>query len=95
MKDKKIILYLIFEVLFILILLGVLLEKLSFGVGLGDLFYVVIGLILVVVSCFLFFVFPTKRKWILMFMFVCLLYYLMALTIFRGAEFPWDGNLFR
>lgn len=94
-KDKKIIAFVFFEVIFILLILGVVFGKLSFGVGIGDVFYVVVGLLVVSLLGILFFSFPRKRKWILLFMFACLLYYVLVLTVLRGAEFPWDGSLFR
>lgn len=84
-----------------LIASGVLLEKLSFGLGLGDLGMLIAILLFLIVSGVLVFLkskFSKKiKKWNLIIgvlMIIGIVYFLLSITIWRGAEIPWDGNMF-
>ena len=72
----------------------------SFGHGLGDAYYLICLLILSIIASvvkFNFFkiIIQDKKKGLLFL--ICLLLILLAfslkLTILRGAETPWDGNI--
>lgn len=95
------IIYLGYSVISLLILLGVLMGKLSFGLGLGDLGMLIISLvILILIGSFVFFKrrFTEKIKswnWIISVVILLIVIYLiLSLSLWRGVEYPWNGNLF-
>lgn len=84
-----------------LITVGVLLGKLSFGLGLGDLGMLTAIILFLIVSGVLVFLkskFSKKlKKWNLIIgilMIIGVIYFLLSITLWRGAEIPWNGNIF-
>lgn len=102
MKGKILnIIYLIYSVFYLLIILGVLTGKLSFGLGLGDLGILMALIIIVLIIGVLVGVKKRGQKivirwnfFVLAIMILTLIYFLLSLTLWRGAEIPWDGRIF-
>ncbi len=73
----------------------------TFGHGLGDLYYLIFIVSLTILSL-IFYVRINKgnfanKKMIYLFivyLIVIVVSFCLKLTLFRGAEFPWDGNIF-
>jgi hypothetical protein len=87
-------LYLFF---FILILAGVLMGKLSFGLGLGDIGIIVVNIVVVILGGLGVYYRLKLGSWnilIALFFMAILIYLLLSLTFLRGVENPWDGNIF-
>ena len=72
-----------------------------FGHGLGDLYYL-IRLVLLTVVSLVFYVWISKKNFsnkgiiyiFLVYLITIIVYFCLKLTLFRGAEYPWDGKLF-
>jgi hypothetical protein len=85
----------------ILSIIGVFSGKLSFGLGLGDLGIIIITIIVLILGGFLVY-FKTNistfiSQWnliasILLLLFI--IYLVLSLTVLRGVENPWKGNVF-
>lgn len=71
----------------------------AFGHGLGDLYYLSILLLFVVFISIVIFKLPkiTNNQisaiLLLSFILVIMIVFTLKLTIFRGPEYPWDGNV--
>lgn len=70
--------------------------KITFGHGLGDLFYLTF---LVVISTVLSFLFLSEkflgaRFVVFVVMLLVLLFIILKLTLYRGPEYSWNGRLF-
>ena len=95
---KKII-YSVVSLLHLLILIGLLMGSLSFGFGLGDILYSCEVLILVIIDIFILIKVLIKRNHknqivgLVIYLLVTI-YILMQITILRGIENPWKGNVF-
>lgn len=89
------VLYLIWTFsIFILIFSG----KVTFGQGLGDLFYLVLLTIMQIFFGYLFYLnfkgrinFPLVISLLLI---IILILFTLKMTIWRGIEYPWNGNIF-
>jgi len=86
----------------ILIAFAIWIGKLRFGYGLGDLIYIgLIGLVIIIVGTYyitdLVFKFDKKefsKSNIIVSIFSFLLFILLKVTLLRGLESRWDGNIF-
>ena len=90
-------LYLLYLVLTILIVSFVIKGRLTFGVGLGDLFYLVLIIISDIFIIGYYFIRHKKPKWekyIIIIFTLFLFFMLLNLTIWRGLEYPWNGKFF-
>lgn len=71
-----------------------------FGHGLGDLVYYLGALLLCCLSIGIFFIARSNRIWIsgkiflLLFYWTVLIYFFLKMSILRGVESRWDGNIF-
>lgn len=72
----------------------------AFGHGLGDLYYL-ISLIFFSVSAIYFYLQLVKGKYsrgkailFVIYLLMVIIFYCLRLTYLRGAEYPWNGNLF-
>lgn len=75
--------------------------NITFGYGLGDWYYIIFLTLLLIVS---FIVYKTKlkkgaitKKWFFVFctfIVFCMIFFTLKLTVWRGAEYPWNGELF-
>lgn len=72
--------------------------KIVFGQGMGDMGYVVLLVILQTIFGYVFFLnirskigFPLLMTILLV---VCVLLFTLKMTIYRGLEYPWNGNVF-
>ena len=77
--------------------------KVHFGLGLADmLISALIIFCVVVVSAFTIYEIKNgkmndihiRQKWVLFFSLIFLIYILLKMTILRGGESPWDGQIF-
>lgn len=75
--------------------------NIAFGKGLGDSFYLLILLILSVIYSIVYFKFFKKNTGnnytVILFCAILIItvsYFFLKLTIWRGAEYPWNGELF-
>lgn len=95
MDNKKITLS--FIILLIIICILNLNGKVSYGRGLGDVFYSMGNFILILIITPLAINFRNNGKsfsrlnWALLFF---LIYIFLKLTFWRGPEMPWDGTIF-
>jgi hypothetical protein len=88
------ILYLIWTIsILILIFSG----KATFGQGLGDLLYLILLTILQIFFCYLFYLnikgrinFPLVISLLLI---IIVILFTLKMTIWRGIEYPWNGNI--
>ena len=79
---------------------NVLLGKLTFGHGLGDLFYILYLAIALIIITILFI--AVKRDSnnsplsfiLLLSIITSLAFFIANLSYFRGTEYPWNGKLF-
>lgn len=85
----------------LIIILGLLCDKLSFGLGLGDLGMIIIfaGLLIFISAYVIWRVYLKKEVsyWdfvVIGIMLTILIYFTLSLTIWRGVEKPWNGNIF-
>jgi hypothetical protein len=85
----------------LLVTIGVFNSCLTFGHGLGDLGMLLILIFLnsIVISTYL--ILKRKPNWLKgltvfnsVTVFLSIIYFTLSLTILRGAELPWNGNLF-
>lgn len=95
----KFIIYTFYAYLFflLLILIGVLAGKLSFGLGLGDIGMIIVSLVLAVLGGLVVYHRLKLGYWnifIALFFIGILIYLFLSLTFLRGAENPWNGNVF-
>lgn len=91
---------LLFNVLLIVIILGILKGFITFGFGLGDLYYLGSLILILILNIYLLF---TKKKGeqrsdvfknsYIIFLFLLMFFLLLRLTYFRGSEYPWNGHL--
>ena len=93
----------VFSILFLVWILSmltlILCGKVTFGHGIGDLLYLFLLVIFLIV--FLFFFFSNLKRKIKMpilisfltFLIIMLLFTL-KMTIWRGVEYPWNGQIF-
>jgi len=72
--------------------------KVTFGQGLGDLFYLVLLIIMQIFFGYLFYLnikgkinFPLVISLLLI---IILILFTLKMTIWRGIEYPWNGNVF-
>lgn len=72
--------------------------KIVFGQGMGDLFYLILLIILQIIFGYIFFLnikkkvtFPIIMAILLI---VCVLLFTLKMTVYRGIEYPWNGSLF-
>lgn len=71
--------------------------KITFGYGLGDFVHWIIYIISFVLFFILSRLFKAKEayiKLILSLWILTLISFVLLVTVFRGAEYPWNGNLF-
>lgn len=98
MKRISKILNLIYLVWTIVILTLIFCGKVTFGQGIGDFFYLVILIVSQIVFGYLFFkslrnkidlsiVIPVLQI-------IIVLLFTLKMTIWRGIEYPWNGNVF-
>lgn len=82
------------ELVIILILLVLNINGyLSYGYGLADIFY--IGRFMVYLFIIGAIHFLIKKDWItIILIFLLIVYTLLLMTIYRGVENAWDGNIF-
>ncbi len=73
----------------------------AFGHGLGDLYYLIFLVSLTILSLIFYLRiikgYLANKKMIYLFivyLIVIVVSFSLKLTLFRGAEFPWDGNIF-
>lgn len=100
MKKLSIISYYTFIICALLIISGVLSGKISFGHGLGDLYYILYLAIALIIITILFI--AAKRdsnnsplSFILLLSIIgSLAFFFAKLSYFRGTEYPWNVNLF-
>jgi hypothetical protein len=88
-------LFIVFITHIFLIFYGLIKGVLSFGYGLGDIYYLVLLLILFLIIVWI----RIKAKgrnvlFITLIMFAILILIALKLTIWRGPEFKWNGNIF-
>jgi len=91
---------LFFNVLFLSIGLGIFLGFLTFGYGLGDLYYLCSIILIMIINAYLCF---TKKYGkqrsnffkinYVIFVFIIIVFFVLRLTYFRGTEYPWNGCL--
>ncbi len=72
--------------------------KIVFGQGIGDMFYVILLVILQIIFGYIFFL-NIKKKVTLplivtILLIVCVLLFTLKMTIYRGIEYPWNGSVF-
>ena len=101
MKQISRIAFLTYLLWFSLIVFLNLKGEIGFGHGLGDLYYLIFIVFLTIL--FLFFYLRIIRKYLdnkrmiylfIVFLFITVVSFSLKLTLLRGPEFPWDGNLF-
>ena len=91
------ILFGVYFLLAIVILVLLLKSRMTFGYGLGDVFFIILFAILVLILTLLTAVFIAKDRntnWLHYIWVICLLVTCLQLTIFRGLELPWNGKIF-
>lgn len=91
----------IFYVISFLIVIGVYKMGMTFGHGLGD---AILLLFLIALNGFVFLLHFIKKRFfpksfflsvsIILVVILTIIYYLLRLTIWRGGEQPWNGELF-
>ena len=91
-------LFLAFYTLLIILMLS---GKVTFGYGLGDLYPFGVSIIFYVINCTYYF---CNHKYFdehinlavlnLLLLLGTIVYILLNVTIYRGVEYPWNGNLF-
>ncbi|WP_338791284.1 hypothetical protein [Bernardetia sp. MNP-M8] len=85
---------LFFNSSYIVIVILVMIGKMTFGYGLGDLFYIGLVAVSLIMNTFYLLIYK-KRLNIIALINLCLfLYYILNLTVMRGVENPWNGSLF-
>jgi hypothetical protein len=89
------VLYLIWTIsILVLIFSG----KVTFGQGLGDLFYLVLLVILQIFFGYIFYLNIKERMnfplIISLLLIILLTLFTLKMTIWRGIEYPWNGNIF-
>ena len=99
---KPIMFTIIWYMLNLLVILGSLTDKIRFGHGLGDLAY--IGIISCAICVVGFFQYrgllrdsslsSTGDKILFAFCVLFLIFVCLKITIWRGVEYPWNGNIF-
>ncbi len=71
----------------------------TYGYGLGDLFYLILAVIaLLITSVLAFHVFIKRRRLMLFLMFLIfsiVIFFGLNATIYRGSEYKWNGQIFR
>lgn len=85
----------------LLVTAGVLNHNLSFGYGLGDL-GMALSLIIFNFLSFILYFLGNKFRMVdhflfgvnLFFTLSAVVYYSLCLTVYRGAEYPWNGSIF-
>jgi hypothetical protein len=74
--------------------------KITFGRGLGDVFYLIELIVISIIMAVAFFKVKkhTENKFAVMLMcsimLLTIIFFLLKLTIWRGAEYIWNGNIF-
>ena len=74
--------------------------KIVFGQGIGDMFYLILLLVLQIIFGYVFFlniknkVALPKIKLVTILLIVFVLLFTLKMTIYRGMEYPWNGNFF-
>ena len=99
MRSAYIITYIVYTIVSIFIVSRILLGYLSFGYGLGDIMYLIITAILWVIITILVLI---NRKTVkisslailTLTMIICIIFLISKITIFRGPEYRWNGDLF-
>jgi energy-coupling factor transporter transmembrane protein EcfT len=98
MKQINKISYFFFLIFFIMITICTLSGYFTFGHGLGDIFYLILGFIITVLLTIFFIISIRKSKNLsLTFSIIILLtilLFILKLTVLRGPEYPWNGKLF-
>ena len=89
-----------FTVFFSVMVLGILTGFLTFGNGLGDLYYLISIIFILIINSYLLL---TKKNGeqrsnffkinYLVSVLIILIFFLLRLTYFRGSEYPWNGSL--
>ncbi|MEZ4949248.1 MAG: hypothetical protein R2769_00260 [Saprospiraceae bacterium] len=101
MKKTYSTLFILCMIYSVLVLVGVLLGNLSFGYGLGDI-YLLVGVLIIIVIILLgrFFykkISERKKSSYSIFFSVLIMFFMvysfLRLTIYRGSENPWNGNV--
>ena len=79
-----------------LLIYGVIFDGLTFGQGLGDVFYVgLFGLIsIIIVLTSVIFRKKIKIKYITLIWIAFVVVLILSLTLLRGGEYRWNGNIF-
>jgi hypothetical protein len=71
--------------------------KVTFGHGLGDLFYLILLTILLIFFGYLFYLNIKWRKKIQvvisLLLIIIVILFTLKMTIWRGIEYPWNGNI--
>ncbi len=95
------VLFVFYCVLFFITALGVWNSKISFGAGLGDVAYLIMYFLsLIPVGAYVGFKLITNKRYIILhflvilYMLISIIYVGLSLTIWRGGEIPWNGNIF-
>lgn len=94
-KSRKIVktALLIEIIILILFLLSNLLGFTTYGHGLGDIYYIISYiLIILLIGCI--YIFTKKLKLTLLLYLILIIAILLKATIYRGSEYIWNGNLF-
>ena len=99
MRSTFIITYIVYTVVSIFIVSGSLLGYLSFGYGLGDIMYLIITAILWIIITILVLVNRKAEKSsslviLTVTMIICIVFLILKITIDRGPEYRWNGDLF-
>jgi len=98
MKQISRITFLIYLLWMLFVIFLNLRGDITFGHGLGDLYYL-IALIFLTVLSIVFYIRITKRNYTNAYLFVVYLLliiisFCIKLTLLRGAEYPWNGKFF-
>lgn len=88
--------YAVFLVLIVLVVTFNVFGKITFGYGIGDLFYLVFIIGSSGILSFFFLVnrFSSFRVAVLVVMISLVIFTVLKLSIYRGREYSWNGNFF-
>ncbi len=94
--------YLVYFLFFILMLMGVLFGRLSFGLGLGDIGLLLVSFVLLILGGIGVYyrlkighyLFGYWNIFVGLLYLGILIYLILSLTVLRGVENPWNGSVF-
>lgn len=69
--------------------------NMTFGHGLGNLYYLLYLVLIIILFLITYIVKDKFFRWIILILIsVILTFLILKLTVFRGGEYSWNGNLF-